>query len=142
MGEEVSGEASVGVIGTTARWLVPQLLTAVRAAHPRVQVIILEANTTSLVPQLVAGQIDLAVVNLPVDDPEIEATVLFEEELVLLADAATARWPTATRSPSPTSPATRSCCPRTAPPSVTTWRPKPTAPGSYCNRWPRSTVSG
>ncbi|HET9602519.1 MAG TPA: LysR family transcriptional regulator [Acidimicrobiales bacterium] len=85
MGDEVSGEARVGVIGTTARWLVPQLLTAVHAAHPRVQVIILEANTTSLVPQLVAGRIDLAVVNLPVDDPEIEATVLFEEELVLLA---------------------------------------------------------
>ena len=85
MGEEVAGEARVGVIGTTARWLVPQLLVAVQAAHPRVQVIVVEASTTSLIPQLVAGQLDLAVVNLPVDDPEIDATLLFEEELVLLA---------------------------------------------------------
>jgi DNA-binding transcriptional LysR family regulator len=85
MGHEVSGEARLGVIGTTARWLVPQLLAAVHAAHPRVQVIILEASTTSLIPQLVAGQLDLAVVNLPVQDPEVEASLLFEEELVLLA---------------------------------------------------------
>jgi DNA-binding transcriptional LysR family regulator len=85
MGKEVSGEARVGVIGTTARWLVPQLLAAVHATHPQVQVIVVEANTTSLTPQLVAGQLDLAVVNLPVDDPEIDATPLFEEELVLLA---------------------------------------------------------
>jgi len=85
MGQEVTGETRLGVIGTTARWLVPQLLSAVHAAHPRVQVIILEASTTSLVPQLVTGHLDLAVVNLPVDDPEIDSAPLFEEELVLLA---------------------------------------------------------
>ena len=85
MGQEVTGETRLGVIGTTARWLVPQLLTAVHAAHPRVQVIVLEASTTSLVPQLVTGRLDLAVVNLPVDDPEVDSAPLFEEELVLLA---------------------------------------------------------
>ena len=85
MGNEVAGEARLGVIGTTARWLVPQLLSAVHAAHPKVRVIILESNTTSLIPQLVTGQLDLAVVNLPVDDPEVDTSPLFEEELVLLA---------------------------------------------------------
>jgi DNA-binding transcriptional LysR family regulator len=85
LGEDVAGEAHLGVIGTTARWLVPQLLAAVHAAHPKLTPIIVEATTTLLVAQLVAGQLDLAVVNLPVDDPEIEARPLFDEELVLLA---------------------------------------------------------
>ena len=39
MGQEVAGDARLGVIGTTARWLVPQLLGAVHAAHPKVQVV-------------------------------------------------------------------------------------------------------
>jgi DNA-binding transcriptional LysR family regulator len=81
---EVQGEARVGVIGTTARWLVPQLLPAVQSAHPRIRAVVVEASTTTLVPQLVAGQLDLAVVNLPVGDPEVDTVLLFDEDLVLL----------------------------------------------------------
>jgi DNA-binding transcriptional LysR family regulator len=82
--DEVQGEARIGVIGTTARWLVPQLLHAVRDAHPRIRAVVVEASTTSLVPQLVARQLDLAIVNLPVDDPEVETAPLFDEDMVLL----------------------------------------------------------
>jgi LysR family hydrogen peroxide-inducible transcriptional activator len=82
--DEIQGEARIGVIGTTARWLVPQLLQAVRDVHPRIRAVVVEASTTSLVPQLVAGQLDLAVVNLPVDDPELDTVPLFDEDLVLL----------------------------------------------------------
>jgi len=85
MGEEVAGEAHLGLIGTAARWLTPQLLPAVHEAHPKVHLVILEASTTSLIPQLVAGQLDLAVVNLPITDPDVDTTPLFDEELVLLA---------------------------------------------------------
>ena len=85
MGDEIAGEARLGLIGTTARWLAPQLINALRLSHPKVRLVILEASTTSLIPQLVAGQLDLAVVNLPVTDPEVETSPLFDEELVLLA---------------------------------------------------------
>ena len=93
----------------------------------KVQVIILEASTTSLVPQLVTGELDLAVVNLPVDDPEIDTAPLFEEELVLLAtrgepagrprvgDLRRARRP-------PARP------PAQAPRCARTWTPRPAAP--------------
>ena len=37
---------------------------------------------------MVGGGLDLAVVNLPVEDPEIDTSLLFTEELVLLATAA------------------------------------------------------
>lgn len=84
-GAQVSGSARVGVIGTTARWLVPGLLVAMRDDHPRVDVVVVEATTTTLGPQVIGGQLDLAVVNLPCGDPELTAEALFEEDLLVVA---------------------------------------------------------
>ena len=82
---DITGEARLGVIGTTARWLMPQALNALRARHPRVRVVAVEGTTTSLVPQLIGGQVDLAILNLPVDDPDVATAPLFSEDLILLA---------------------------------------------------------
>ena len=82
--DEVEGQVSLGVIGTTARWLMPPLLTAVAERHPKVRILTLEANTTALLPQLVAGSLELGVVNLPAIDPEVVVEPLFEEELILV----------------------------------------------------------
>jgi LysR family transcriptional regulator, hydrogen peroxide-inducible genes activator len=94
-GKEVAGEARIGVISTTARWLVPQVLTALRAAHPLVRAIVVESPTTTLLPQLAAGQLDSAVVNLPIDEPDSQVEAIFEEEMLLLV---TATHPLAERS--------------------------------------------
>jgi DNA-binding transcriptional LysR family regulator len=83
-GKEVAGDARLGVIGTTARWLVPQVLTALRVAHPKVRAIVVESPTTALLPQLAAGQVDAAVVNLPVEDPDFTIEPLFSEDMYLL----------------------------------------------------------
>ena len=83
--DEVAGSVRVGVIGTTARWLVPLLMEAMTERHPKVRVVIVDATTTSLLPQLEAGRLDLAVVNLPIDDPDLVADELFEEDHVLIA---------------------------------------------------------
>lgn len=85
MGDVVSGGARLGVIGTVGRWLVPRLVDAVRRHHPLVRLVIIDATTTSLVPQLVAGHIDLAVVNLPVEAPDVEVEPLFSEDRILVA---------------------------------------------------------
>src|SRR5918995_5596935 len=65
--DEVSGDARIGVIGTTARWLMPQLLGAVDRAHPRVHTIIHEGSTSTLIPNVLSGQLNAAIVHLPVD---------------------------------------------------------------------------
>jgi len=83
--DEVTGSVRLGVIGTTARWLVPPLLVAMSKAHPMVSTKVIEATTTSLIPMTVNDQIDLAIVNLPVEDPDIETTVLFAEDHILVA---------------------------------------------------------
>jgi LysR family hydrogen peroxide-inducible transcriptional activator len=81
---EISGVVRLGVIGTTGRWLIPRLLSELALAHPKVRLVVIDATTTSLLPQLAAGSIDLAVVNLPASDPDVDTEVLFEEEHVLL----------------------------------------------------------
>jgi DNA-binding transcriptional LysR family regulator len=85
MREDLAGTVRMGIIGTIARWLAPALLDAVDKRHPRLEVVIVDATTTSLAPQLAQGQLDLAVVNLPLDDPDIETVALFEEDRVLIA---------------------------------------------------------
>jgi LysR family hydrogen peroxide-inducible transcriptional activator len=84
---DVTGGVRLGVIGTTGRWLVPPLLMAMAERHPNVRVSALEGNTTALLPSLASGRLDLALLNLPVDDPDIEVTLLFEEDLIVVAPA-------------------------------------------------------
>jgi DNA-binding transcriptional LysR family regulator len=84
-GDDVSGDSRLGVIGTTARWLLPQLLGQVSRAHPHVHVTIHEGNTSSLLPRLQAAQIDAAILHLPIDEPELQVDALFAEDLLLVA---------------------------------------------------------
>ena len=83
--DELSGSVRAGVIGTTARWLVPALLDAATQKHPRVNLQIMEATTTSLVPQLLNDRLDIAVVNSPVIDPDIDIEPLFLEDRIIVA---------------------------------------------------------
>jgi DNA-binding transcriptional LysR family regulator len=82
---DVAGTTRLGMLGTTGRWLVPPLLRAMEEEHPNVRVAVLEGNTTNLVPQLVGGRLDLAVVNFPLDDPDLLVETLFEEDLIVVA---------------------------------------------------------
>jgi DNA-binding transcriptional LysR family regulator len=86
--DHIAGQTRLGVIGTTARWLMPQVLGAVQRNHPGVRAIVHEGSTSTLLPMLVNRQIDAAVVHLPIDDPEIEVDPLFAEDLMLLAHTA------------------------------------------------------
>lgn len=83
-GDEVRGDSRIGFIGTTARWILPQLLTHIGKAHPGVHIIIHEGNTTNLIPRLLSQHLDGALTHLPVDDPELAVEPLFAEDLVLL----------------------------------------------------------
>ena len=85
--DDVSGDARIGVIGTTARWLMPQLLGAVAERHPRVHPIVSEGSTTTIVPGVLSGQLNAAIIHLPIDDPELVVEPLFAEDLLLLVPA-------------------------------------------------------
>ncbi len=81
--DEVTGTVRVGMIGTTARWLVPRLMDVARKRHPKLRLVVVEGTTTGLEPQLASGQLDLAVLHLPLTGRDLVAGLLFEEDLVL-----------------------------------------------------------
>jgi LysR family hydrogen peroxide-inducible transcriptional activator len=81
---EVVGTTRLGMIGTTARWLIPPLLEVTAERHPKLRLVVVEGISTSLEPQLAAGGLDLAVVNVPVPDDDLVAQPLFAEDLVMV----------------------------------------------------------
>ena len=85
--DEVTGTVKVGMIGTTARWLAPQLMELAADRHPNLALMIAEGITTGLESQLADGQLDLAVLNFPVHGKDLLSKLLFEEDLVLVVPA-------------------------------------------------------
>ncbi len=84
MRDTVSGEVRLGAIGTTARWIVPPLMNHLDGEHPGVRVVVLDASTSSLVLALTSNQLDVALVNLPLEEPELEIEPLFDEDRLLI----------------------------------------------------------
>src|ERR1700674_231031 len=82
--DEVTGTVRVGMIGTTARWLVPRLMDMTRVRHPKLRLVVVEGIGTSLEPQLAGGHLDVAVLNLPLSGRDLVARLLFEEDLMLI----------------------------------------------------------
>lgn len=80
---EVTGTVRLGMLGTTARWLVPALLTDLAGSHPRLRLVVTEGSTSGLEPQLASGRVELAVITHPVPGRDLLSEPLFEEQIVL-----------------------------------------------------------
>ena len=138
--EEVVGTVRLGMIGTTGRWLVPQLFDLLRVRHPHIHLNVAEGSSVQLEQQLASGQLDLAVVTFPLSGDEIMAAQLFDEDLV--AVAAAGALPRPRRRPSPWSawPSSSSSCRRRAPPCGPRSTAPPARPASCCGPPWSSTV--
>ena len=85
--DEVSGPGRIGLIGTTARWLVPALIETMASRHPHVRVVVHDATTSALQLQLASGTIDMAVLSLPTTDADLVTEPLFDEDRLLVVPA-------------------------------------------------------
>lgn len=63
----------------------PQILKELRERHPRADVSIVSGTSQALVRQILAGELDLAFVSLPVEARGIQTEVLSRDELVAIA---------------------------------------------------------
>jgi DNA-binding transcriptional LysR family regulator len=77
------GRLSIGATPSLTTNLLPPVLAAFHADHPGLELTVHEAGSQDLVRRLEEGEIDLAVVILPVNRPWMETTALMEEDLVL-----------------------------------------------------------
>lgn len=78
------GTVRLGVIGTTARWLTPRLVEQLAIESPEIQLVVADGTTRSLELRLLDGELDIGLVSLPVDDPEIRTTALFDEDHIVV----------------------------------------------------------
>ena len=78
------GRLSVGATPSLSTVLLPRVLASFHAAHPGVALSVVEAGSRDLVDRLASGDLDLALVILPVPREELfDTTPLLREELVL-----------------------------------------------------------
>lgn len=83
----LGGTLRLGVIPTLAPYILPQVLPHVRRSHPNLRLTLLETQTKSLMTELRRGNIDLALLTLPVQKADVETLDLFEDRFLLAVPA-------------------------------------------------------
>ena len=79
-----SGRIRLGAIPTIAPYYLPELLQTFADARARATVTVQEDTTDNLLKRCTQGEIDLAIVALPITTKYLEVETLFEEELHLV----------------------------------------------------------
>ncbi|MBU3258952.1 LysR family transcriptional regulator [Roseovarius sp. PS-C2] len=87
------GRLRIGVIPTVAPYLLPRLVQSLTALYPELEIRPREAVTQKLIEDLADGELDTAIVALPVSEPALTEVALFDEEFVLVRPAADAGKP-------------------------------------------------
>lgn len=82
------GRLRIGVIPTIAPYLLPAIIGDLSRIHEGLDIHIRETMTTTLIQELTEGRLDTAILALPVYEPSLAETTLFEEEFVLVRPGA------------------------------------------------------
>ena len=75
------GRLAVGATPSLITSALAPALVEFHASHPGIDLAVVEAGSHQLVPQVAAGEVDLALVVLPVTDPLVVTTALFDDPL-------------------------------------------------------------
>jgi LysR family transcriptional regulator, hydrogen peroxide-inducible genes activator len=78
-----TGPVFVGVIPTVAPYILPQALARCAKSHPDITVNVVEDLTQGLLKGISEGELDLALLSLPVDAPELLAEPLMRDRMLL-----------------------------------------------------------
>ncbi|MBL9074089.1 hydrogen peroxide-inducible genes activator [Tabrizicola sp.] len=89
----LSGRLRLGVIPTVAPYLLPRVMRHLAAAYPDLDLRPREAVTPKLVRDLAERRLDLALLALPVSEPSLAETPLFDEEFLLVRNLDAAHLP-------------------------------------------------
>jgi DNA-binding transcriptional LysR family regulator len=77
------GRVTIGTTPTAGARLLPRALATFNVAHPGIDLVLREAGSPALIDLLVSGDLDLAIVILPVRRPVLAVAHLLTEEIVL-----------------------------------------------------------
>lgn len=80
---QLGGTISVGAIPTLAPYLLPGLIARCRRAMPNLQVFVREGFRADLVDSLLRGELDAALISLPLEDRRLSIQTIHSEPLLL-----------------------------------------------------------
>ena len=83
----LSGVLKLGAIPSIAPYLLPAALPELQRRFPALNLQLRETLTANLVRELVTGDLDLILIALPIEDPEVETIHLFDDRFILATKA-------------------------------------------------------
>ncbi|MPR09654.1 hydrogen peroxide-inducible genes activator [Microvirga tunisiensis] len=79
----LTGSLRLGIIPSVAPYLLPAILTEVANHYPSLDLQIRETQTGALVEELVRGDLDAALLALPIQQPQVETMALFDDRFLI-----------------------------------------------------------
>jgi LysR family hydrogen peroxide-inducible transcriptional activator len=79
-----SGRVRIGAIPTIAPYFLPKILRQFARRYPKASIVVQEDTTDHLIKSCDQGEIDLAILALPISAKHLEVEELFEEEMYLV----------------------------------------------------------
>jgi len=79
----LAGSLRLGVIPSIAPYMLPPLLPLLRESFPVLELHVRETQTLPLTHELVEGKLDVLLLALPINHPEIETLALFDDRFLL-----------------------------------------------------------
>jgi LysR family hydrogen peroxide-inducible transcriptional activator len=80
-----AGTVRLGIFPTLGPYLLPHVVPAIRQRFPQLEMLLVEEKSDVLMAQLRNGQLDAALLALPINDDQLHTEFLFEEPFVLAA---------------------------------------------------------
>lgn len=78
-----AGTVRLGIFPTLGPYLLPHVIPRIRERFPQLELLLVEEKSDTLLAQLRNGQLDAALLALPIHDDQLHAEFLFEEPFVL-----------------------------------------------------------
>jgi LysR family hydrogen peroxide-inducible transcriptional activator len=83
----LSGRLLLGIIPTLAPYILPRVLPQVATKYPQLRLEVRETQTNLLLDELGRGELDVAMLALPVEGAEVETMALFDDAFLLAVPA-------------------------------------------------------
>lgn len=86
-GQQLSGQLTIGASTTIAQYVLPQTIAGFYRRYPNVRITLTSDNTENITKALLAGKIDLGLVEGPVHSRDLKLELLMNDELVVVASS-------------------------------------------------------
>jgi LysR family hydrogen peroxide-inducible transcriptional activator len=82
-GDPADGNLRLGLFPTLAPYLLPHVIPTIRKQYPNLRLQLAEEKTEDILKMLQQGELDAALLALPIHDDSLDMEILFEEPFVL-----------------------------------------------------------